>query len=102
MSKNKSSKYRKSYNEEANQEYRDTEFHWESIDYNDSIVEKGVRKYRVKWRPWRVKHDFYESERVQSLLEYFEEDILDQIPSKKGVKIIWKDSYIAEEDITAY
>ena len=37
MSKNKSSKYRKSYKEEANQDYRDTEHHLESIDYNDSI-----------------------------------------------------------------
>ena len=36
-----------------------------------------------------------------NFLEYFKGDIKDAIPSKKGVKIIWKDSYIATDDITA-
>ena len=57
---------------------------------------------RLKWKTWRVQHDYYKSERVQSLLEYFKEDIVDHNPCKKGVKTIWKDGYIAEEDITAY
>ena len=101
MSKNKSSKYRKSYQEEANEEYPDKEFKWESIDYKDWIIEKGIRKYRTKWKPSRFNHDYYKSPRLQRFLEYFKEDIADEIPSEKGIKIIWKDSYIAVEDITA-
>jgi len=99
--RDKSSTYRNSYTEEANREYRDEEFHWKSINYKDWIVEKGVRKYRVKWKPSYYKHHYYESTQIQNFLEYFKGDIKDTIPSKKGVKIIWKDSYIATDDITA-
>ena len=59
--RDKSSTYRNSYTEEANREYRDEEFHWKSINYKDWIVEKGVRKYRVKWKPSYYKHHYYES-----------------------------------------
>ena len=96
---NKSSKYRETYDEENNDEYRDEQFSWKSIDYKDWIVEKGVRKYRVKWKASRYSHTMFQSDEVQDMLEYFADDILMTDSDEARVKIIWKDSYIAAEDI---
>ena len=96
---NKSSNFRRSYKEEDNLVYRNEEFRWKSINYKDWIVEKGVRKYRVKWRASRYSHTMFQSDEVQDLLEYFADDILDTEPSERGVKVYWKDSYIAADDI---
>ena len=74
MSKNKSSKCRESYQEEIIKNIQ-----MKNPNEKALIIVIGSQRF----------------------LEHFEEDIAEEISSEKGVKVIWKDGYIAVEDVTA-
>ena len=99
MSRDIFTKYRKTYEEESNIKYRGKQFRWMSINYNDSIFEKGIVKYRVKWRWNFYTHKEYKSKKVQKFLDYFSNDIEEEIELDEGIEIHWKDSYIAIKDL---
>lgn len=99
MSKDKSSKFRNSYEETANKRYRTKEFPVRRIIYTDFIIERGVYKYRTQWKSTFYTDEEYEAKATQKFLEYFEHDIAGEIEINGGVKIIWKDSYIPLSDV---
>lgn len=97
--RNKTTRYRDSYKEEPNQEFRNVQFEWKSINYKDYIIEKGIRKYRVKWKSFCYDTEYLEADEVQKFLNYWKNDIASYKRYDTGVKIKWRDSYIAADDI---
>lgn len=95
----KSTRYRNSYKEEPNTKFRNVQFEWKSINYKDYIIERGISKYRVKWKSFYYDTQHLQAKDVQKFLNYWKNDIASYKPYHMGVKIKWKDSYIAKDDI---